>query len=440
MNSFRSYTMFFAAAGWAFAQMGTGMAVKEFAMPEGKVRVHLPDSAGRFSGRVVAEPAQPGMLEGYVVEMGGARASVKGGVLSGVMAAAGAVLTLRDASGKAVQSVPFQPGEWVSEGMVPRIVQSGRPVALPGSFDADFATTNARVNGNPMEVLLETQDRAVVSIPVETRGPAVISMNEGGVERSYPVHAASVAMSAPKTNLRRGEKTVVSVRVEGLQGIESPATLVLRNHSPQHVRLDGGEAESIAIGPSEVNAQGVWEATRTVTGVAPGAFTLTGDVVPPMLCAADDCAELRKKRDEIAEDLEAKENEIKKKVNEANAQDDLAKKAKNGSPSDWEKQAKKHEKAAAGKKEGSEAQKKEQELAEKARTTAQELKSAGVPEDNPKTPSNETLDTAEAMEEKAKRLREDVDNLKTEADILKKELKKADDALKECLKKQKKAK
>ncbi len=86
-----------------------------------------------------------------------------------------------------------------------------------------------------------------------------------------------VNLSAPKTNLLKGEHTELHVEVTGLQGIKEPVPLTLESHGV--ITMEGGMYQPLMIQPSEVGADGRYTTTRGITGVQTGAWTSTATVV-----------------------------------------------------------------------------------------------------------------------------------------------------------------
>lgn len=465
MKTFNAISVIVAVAGLAMAQPVTvqtsrypGMSVAEFSTPDGRIRVHLPESAGVFSGVVIGEPAgksekektaNGAKLQGYVVEMEGRSATVAKGVLKAAMPAAGAVLILRGPNGEVTTaSVAHRLGEWGLDPNFPEyyplfnlmhpnrmVVQSGAPAAVDGHFDGNFETTQVRFAGEPAAMLLESQNGVVVLVPAGVKGPADLSITENGNTWSPPVQVVGISLSAPKTTLRKGERTDVTIHVDGLNGVETAQRVKVRNNTPGSIRMGSADTETIVIEPAQADAGGVWQTRRPVVGVAPGLFSLTADLEPPMYCAAPDCVKLREQLTELTTKITGKLAEITAKTDEAVKIVDLAAKARDGGPAEWDKRAEQHQAAANRKRKGSDAWKDEQGKIETAKTTAAELRAARVPDDSRDTIANETLDEAKRMDERVALLRDDVKRLKVEIVELKAELAKLNRALDDCLKK-----
>ena len=84
-------------------------------------------------------------------------------------------------------------------------------------------------------------------------------------------------MTVPKTSLLKGERTTLSIKVSGLQGITEPVPLHVVKGGV--VSLQGGNVQTILIKPGDVKRDGTYRITRTITGQQAGGFSVTVTVV-----------------------------------------------------------------------------------------------------------------------------------------------------------------
>jgi hypothetical protein len=79
---------------------------------------------------------------------------------------------------------------------------------------------------------------------------------------------------APKTSLREGEQITLRVTVTGIQEPDPLPLpwLELRNMTPEVVRLEGGDTQTIPIYPEDVSPGGTFTFTRTLTGISSGGW------------------------------------------------------------------------------------------------------------------------------------------------------------------------
>jgi hypothetical protein len=169
---------------------------------------------------------------------------------------------------------------------IPPLGQTGRPIVITGPFDGSFDNTKLTIGGQPMKPLAESPRKLVVESPTNVTGPVGISVNEGGKETKGTFRNLRVDLTAPKTSLLKGESTELHVEVQGLQGIKEPIPLHLTNGGA--VTMQGGNTQTMSIKPAEVQSNGIYTTTRTITGVQAGVWNATATVVVFDFCLQDD--------------------------------------------------------------------------------------------------------------------------------------------------------
>src|SRR6266850_1435163 len=170
--------------------------------------------------------------------------------------------------------------------IIPPLGQTGRPVVITGPFDGNFDNTKLTIGGQPMTPLAESPRQVVVQSPSNVTGPAEITVKEGDKEAKGTFRNLGVNLTAPKTSLKKGESTELHVEVQGLQGIAEPVPLHLTKGGV--VTMQGGDSQTMSIKPSEVQANGTFTTTRTITGVQNGGWIATATVVVFDHCLQDD--------------------------------------------------------------------------------------------------------------------------------------------------------
>jgi hypothetical protein len=176
---------------------------------------------------------------------------------------------------------------------LPTIAQQGRFVEIPGHFDGSFESTRLTVGNQEVPIIAESPRKTVFESPRNFTGPTEIAVKEGNVETKGSFRNLGVRLSAPKTNLLKGESTTLTIKVEGLEGIKNDVPLYLNNASPAIIRMEGGDKQTLRITPSAVQTDGTYLATRTLTGQQAGAFSLAATVVAFNQCLEDDGDPLR---------------------------------------------------------------------------------------------------------------------------------------------------
>jgi hypothetical protein len=331
----------------ASAETASGLVVVTFDVAPGKIVVNLPDdirAGDTISGTVVADPKgstpeersqNKTQLEGIVLDLGGTKISAKqprftwtspfphpnsrpryllriipvSGV-SGDEASVTIPVSSPDAVKKpgdkaanvnsnenansrganvnnknANTGMQANPSEtkMVQPFIIPPLGQAGRPVTVTGPFDGD--SSNTSLSGG-FELIAESPRKAVFRAPTDTTGPTEIQLHEGNTQTTGHYRNVGVNLSAPKTNLMKGESTSVTIQVTGLQGITEPVPLHLVKTGV--VNMQGGDVQTASIRPSDIGSDGTFTMTRTITGQQTGGFNLTATVVVFNTCLQDD--------------------------------------------------------------------------------------------------------------------------------------------------------
>jgi peptidoglycan hydrolase CwlO-like protein len=301
-----------------------GLQVTTFTRPQGRITVNLPAdirAGDTISGTVITEPKgdttkekaeNKGVLEGTVIDLGGTKIQPGRPTFSWTPPAAQSGLAPRyllrivevgqgTPEATKPQSVvnvrPPSPPDatGASSFNIPPLGQTGRPFVITGPFDGDSSNTKIDYGpalrtpvgaGSGLVVIAESPRQVVVTAPSDSTGPAQIKVNENGAQTISNFRNVGVSLSAPKTNLRKGESTTLKVEVSGLQGITEPVPLHLTKGGV--VNMQGGDAQTMSIKPAEVSSSGMFITTRTITGVQAGGWNATATVVVYDICIQDD--------------------------------------------------------------------------------------------------------------------------------------------------------
>ncbi len=288
----------------ASAELATGSGVYRvvFHVPEGKINVNVPndvatgdtilalvypEAAGKNRQEVDRNSAA---LAGYMVESDGSK-MVSGGRLrwtvpvrlpSGI-----ATIRLRDRKGEVLTQcgVPVTPSgaevrqrTGTAHFVLPLGARAGGAVSLWGSFPGDVVPA-IRVGGFAALVIAQSPRRIVFVSPPDAVSATTLEVKFGGAAAvTGPLHILAVQSSAAHSELVRGQRAMLTVRVSGLRGLAAPAVVVLSNRSPANVALEGGGLQRIAIPAAEVRPDGTWQFTRTLTGESGGTYVIGVDV------------------------------------------------------------------------------------------------------------------------------------------------------------------
>lgn len=159
---------------------------------------------------------------------------------------------------------------------LPRFGQHGRPVEILGSFDGNYTNTTVNVGGNPVKILSESTDKLVFEGP-DFVGPTEIVLKEAQAVARSPYRNIRIRLSAPKTNLQKGERTILTVEVEGLQGIQQEVTFKLEISGV--ASFLEAETGTISIPPQTVDAGGRFVLRRTVIANQVGNWAVNATIL-----------------------------------------------------------------------------------------------------------------------------------------------------------------
>jgi hypothetical protein len=277
-----------------------GMTTVTFAVAAGRIKVFLPDdirSGDTISGMVVSEPAggdeaekakNTGVLKSLTVYIDQKAVTAESGpkfiwIPKSPNPAAPSRYIIRISEILPSQNAPAVYARLYPVGtpsppayIIPSLGQNGRPIVIAGPFDGNADNTKCTVGGTSCWIVAESPRKVVIQIPAEPVGPTTLSIGEDKTT-SAPFRNIGVNLSAPKTSLMKGEKTTVGVQVTGLTGIANAVAVQLVTTGA--VNMDGGNTQTVQVSPSQVGPDGKVSLTRTITGIQPGPFNVTANVV-----------------------------------------------------------------------------------------------------------------------------------------------------------------
>src|SRR5262249_40257338 len=147
--------------------------------------------------------------------------------------------------------------------VLPEEGQAGWPVVIGGPFDGDSKDTEVELDGKPRRVIAESPRHATIDAPEDQTGNSTLTVKEQGKTATGTYRNARVKLRAGKVALTKGESTQLNVKVEGLDGISTPA--ILRLTTVGTVRMEGGNEQFRMIFPQDVAQDGTYELDRTIT-------------------------------------------------------------------------------------------------------------------------------------------------------------------------------
>ncbi|MEZ5317558.1 MAG: hypothetical protein R2752_09180 [Vicinamibacterales bacterium] len=270
------------------SQSTAGLRVVTMTQPAGRVTVFLPDDLApgeRVSGTIrlapagtdaAAREANLATLRAQTVRIGNGTVAAADGRFSTTLPAAGGLDVGVEGAGLSpaatrlqTAAAPPSPAGY----RLPDVAESRVPLRVEGRFDGDLDSTRVTVGGRPASVLAESPRGVIAQVPAGVTGPTTLSVTDPGVALAGPMRAISLTLSAPTTTLRRGEQTVVTATVAGLQGLDQPLQLSL-TVGTTNVSMQGGNRQQIAIAPSAVDG-GQFRVSRALTASVEGGFNVT---------------------------------------------------------------------------------------------------------------------------------------------------------------------
>lgn len=273
----------------------SGIVVTEFDTPQARIQVYLPDdmAAGdTISGTVFAEPKGEGaareanakLVEGLVVSIDQTIAERTGQriILRSLdkLHKLSRSLRVRLSTESAELTAPIEVDEERTDKtlqfVIPEVNSAGRPMQIAGPFDGDIGSTRVTVGGKAATVFVETPRSCIVQADTSFVGKKSVIVSDGGVTKEGSVYLPKIVLSAGKTALMRGESTVLTVTVQGLD--DAPRTIFpipveIKNLSPNVISL--ATYTNFAVTFEDVR-DGEWKRQITLTSINPGSYTVSG--------------------------------------------------------------------------------------------------------------------------------------------------------------------
>ncbi len=162
----------------------------------------------------------------------------------------------------------------------PNFVQIGRPAVVYGPFDGDATTTRISLGSAMASVLAESPRSAVIYVPYDTvPGATKTFLEKGKAQAGTNIRAIGVQLSCPKSNLKQGEQTSVSVDVQGLVGLNEVTVPFIRveNLTPDTLDLSGQAIHHII---PKASKEGTYHQEFKATSKITGSFLITTFVEP----------------------------------------------------------------------------------------------------------------------------------------------------------------
>ncbi len=285
-----------------------------FTTDDGPVRIILPEhivSGERFYGTVEL-PAEGASTapQSYVLQFAGQSAHANQRGFSwqapSVAADTDVVLLVSDFKGVRVAQVVITvqaraPAD-ETDGVlyIPKVVQSGRAMAVSGTFDGRGANVSLTIGNTPADLLAQTTHRSVFKVPPRVLGNTSFVFNQSGQAHTGTVRCVAIEKKMGATSLLNAKRAPYQLVVRGLQGMDREVALELHiltstlatfdpvQVSPKDVSGEPSQiiyfphySETIYIQPSWVHKDGTFTINRTLNGIQPGKIRVIASLLMP---------------------------------------------------------------------------------------------------------------------------------------------------------------
>lgn len=162
---------------------------------------------------------------------------------------------------------------------LPTMGQTGRDLSIKGAFDGNRDNTKCMIGDVVCFVVEESPGSAMIRVPLSPLGQTRIAVSDGKESASSDFRNIAINLSVPKTELKKGEKTTLTIKIFGLSGIKEPVSIQLITTGA--VTMSGGISQTIRITPGEVPPDGAVTVNKDITGTQKGSFLVVATMVPP---------------------------------------------------------------------------------------------------------------------------------------------------------------
>lgn len=227
--------------------------------PDGVVELSLPTTfvPGEWvSGiwRLSPSRGSGGALRRLTVEVGGVAVG-PGAWRAQLLTTAGAdAVVVRDRKGRPIVRLAMPDLRTAARPetfRLPPVARRDRGFFVCGPFDGNVATTAIQIEGRPAVVTSETRRGVVVSERDGRVGAVPIVVDEDGTSHRGHIRLVSIRLEAQPPVLERGQRGVLTVTVDGLEGLSDPFEIVVHNRAPDVVDF-GAEKHSVMVEPDAV--------------------------------------------------------------------------------------------------------------------------------------------------------------------------------------------
>jgi len=268
-----------------------GLATLEFTCPQGLIRVWLPDDirpGDVISGSIMAEPsgnnsrqqrkAMKELAKGAINFAGNIQklTDLIAGKQSPLKSFAASSPFTVSFTGNLKERITIQPGTQASSVAtctIPTHALTASPFRITGNFDGDASNTKFNLGAQPLTVIAESPRQSIVQYPADATINTLTVKEVNRPACAAVVQSVNMTITAGHLNLLKGESTEMQVDITGLNGLQSSATLTIKNKSQDVIILEGGNEQFYSLAPLAFNA-GVFQKKLKVQSEQSGNFSV----------------------------------------------------------------------------------------------------------------------------------------------------------------------
>jgi hypothetical protein len=271
-----------------FLEVGPGVISADFGLNFGHVYANFPSdlaSGDRIAGTLAVVPsgkseaeraANASTLGALSIEIAGAKFPVDGGLFVCPRVSPTGIDILLDI--QPIARLLVQPAVTALPGQPVFVLPAAGVVAgrarILGPFEGSLDRTSVRIGDAAAHLVAESPRSCIFDVPAGPAGLTRIELVDNGRTFSGVFRIVGLRLTPPRPIIHTGDTTSFAAEVTGLAGLERPLPITIRNLSTDVVAMEGGDAQTLAIAPSEVTAAGTFALSRRLTGKRRGDYVV----------------------------------------------------------------------------------------------------------------------------------------------------------------------
>lgn len=163
---------------------------------------------------------------------------------------------------------------------MPETLQIDKIDKISGDLQGKLEDADFLLDDKPLEVLASNESELYFKPTDIEPGKNSLTIKNQDNTIETEVNVIDYALNAGKLNLTRGETTYLDIQVVGLEGLQIPLQLEIKNQSIGTIDLVGGDIQAIDILPDEVSQTGKWNRRFEIQSQKSGGFSVYTDLQP----------------------------------------------------------------------------------------------------------------------------------------------------------------